>query len=84
MTLPFMPDGFNSTGLGEDEFNGGGVLYDPTWPDYFDSFDGLPIVIMSTDKLASFEGCADLLIAPERDQITIRAESDTIMIRRGT
>ena len=69
---PQLPCGWNSAAVNQDEFNGAGYN-EPCWTNTWDSFVGLTPLLLTTEKMATFSECPD---------VTIRAEDNTITLRR--
>jgi hypothetical protein len=79
MKHPILPAGYNSWENDGDEVDGAGVN-EPISPDYFDALEpGFPL-ILSSEMLAVFDGCADLVIACVPDTIVIPRQDDIVEI----
>lgn len=76
---PILPAGYASWEMNGDELNGPGVN-EPVWPSLFDSFEAKEILIITEEMLEIFDGCADLVIAPQNDLVVISPAADTIVI----
>lgn len=82
LTHPMLPAGINSSSYNGDEFNGAG-FNEPIWPVLFDTFVPYVPLIITQPMLAVFEGCADITIAAEPNQVTFPTEVREIIIRKG-
>jgi hypothetical protein len=81
MTHPILPAGYNSWENDGDEVDGSGVN-ETIAPVLFDSFVGLPVLVIDTEMLAAFdEECPDLVVARVNDQLVIPHELETLVIR---
>lgn len=76
---PYLPCGYNSCDNDGDEIDGAGVN-EAVWPVLFDTFLPLMPMIVTTEMMDAFDGCADLVIPGLRNTVVIPAESRTLMI----
>jgi hypothetical protein len=81
-THPKLPAGINSSSFNGDAFNGAG-FNEPIWPMLFDTFEPFVPLIITPPMLAVFDGCADITIAAEPNEITFPQEVREIIIRKG-
>lgn len=77
---PILPCGINSWMIAGDELDGAGVN-EPVWPLLFDSFEPVPVFIVTDEMMAAFDGCADYVVPCQNDTVMIPHEVDTIVIR---
>jgi hypothetical protein len=83
MSNPYViHDGYNADALNGDEFNGAGTNW-PTVPALLDSFEMLPPVVLTAAVLDGFNDCPDLVVACQSDTLTIRPQSDTVIVRKA-
>jgi hypothetical protein len=76
---PILPTGYDSAAMNADEFNGPGIN-EPVWPTLFDTFEAKEVLIITEDMLEVFDGCADVVIRPQNDNVVIAPFADTIVI----
>jgi len=69
---PILPAGFDDWTINGTEFNAPGVNAQ-VWPDLFDSFIGLEVVIITEEMLDFFvTGCPDLVVAHVDNEVVMR------------
>lgn len=69
---PVLPAGFNEWTINGLEFNAPGTNAQ-VWPDIFDSFEGMEIVIITEEMMDYFvTGCPDLVVAHAEDELVMR------------
>lgn len=71
---PLLHTGYNSWDINGDSYDGSGVN-EPIWPELFDSFIGLEILLITEDMLAFF--------ADELPDIVFPCNDDTAMVKAG-
>lgn len=77
---PVLPTGYNSWENNGDEVDGAGVN-EAVWPVLFDTFEAIPVLIVTEEMMAAFDGCADFIVPCENNVVTIPHEPETVMIR---
>jgi len=79
---PLLPAGFNADDNNGDYVDGPGTNW-PVWPVLFDTFVGIPIVILTQEMMDVFEdACPDYVAPCVSDTIVFPTEVRTQPIRR--
>lgn len=82
MTHPLLPCGYNSWENNGDEVDSPGVN-EPIWPVYGDTFEALPVLVITPVMLEAFETeCPDLVVPRETDTVVIQPQPDKLIIRK--
>ena len=77
---PVLPAGYDSWEHAGDEINGSGVN-EPVWPQLFDTFVALEVLIITEDMMEIFEtGCPDLTLPFDRWEIAMPGENNVVVI----
>jgi hypothetical protein len=77
---PKLPAGYDSWDHNGDDINGAGVN-EPVWPQLFDTFFALEVVIVTEEMMEIFvTGCPDYVVRCDRWQISMPAADSTILI----
>lgn len=77
---PLLPAGYNSWEINGDEYNGAGVN-EPVWPDFMDTFEGLSIMVLTPPMVAAFNDCPDFVVPAANNNIVVRPEPRTLVVR---
>jgi hypothetical protein len=77
---PKLPAGYNSWEHDGDDINGSGVN-EPVWPQLFDTFVALEVLIITEDMMDIFEtGCPDLIIPYDKWEIGLPGEVRVVAV----
>ena len=76
---PILPAGFNTATMNGDDVNGPG-LNEPVWPQLFDTFVPMEILIITEEMLEVFEGCADYVVPCQNNVIAFPTEMREIVM----
>ena len=76
---PIMPAGYNSWENDGDEVDGGGVN-EPIWPEYFDAFVGLPVLVLTSVMVDVFNDCPDFTIGAARNVLAVPDDVPVLLV----
>ena len=80
---PVLPAGYDADDHNGDDINGAGTNW-PVWPQLFDTFVALEVILITEEMLDIFEtGCPDYVVPCVSDTITFPQEVRTLVIRRA-
>ena len=74
-----LPAGYDSWEHNGDEINGAGAN-EPVWPDLFDTFEGLSVLVLSSVMLDAFNDCPDIVMGEARNVLTIPIGPRTLLV----
>lgn len=80
--LPDLYGYWNSTQFNGDMLNGPGLNW-PVSPVLFDTFEPLQPLIVTTEMLDIFTGCADYVVPRQADTYVAPPEFEELVIRRS-
>jgi hypothetical protein len=79
---PIMPAGYDHWENNGDELNGGGVN-EPVWPEYFDAFEGLTVLVLTPVLVDSFNDCPDWIMGDAHNVVAIPLDAQVLLVEEA-